>query len=53
MADRDRHLVEKFLDQVDHIIPVILGGTHTWDNVQIAHLVCNQRKGASMEVLNV
>jgi len=29
---------------VDHIIPLSKGGTHTWDNVQIAHIICNSRK---------
>lgn len=32
---------------IDHIKPVSKGGTHTWDNVQLAHLSCNIRKGAS------
>lgn len=31
---------------LDHIIPLSKGGTHTKANVQIAHLLCNQRKGA-------
>lgn len=26
---------------IDHIIPLSVGGTHTLDNVQLAHLVCN------------
>jgi 5-methylcytosine-specific restriction endonuclease McrA len=26
---------------IDHIIPVSKGGTHTWDNVQLAHYKCN------------
>jgi 5-methylcytosine-specific restriction endonuclease McrA len=30
---------------IDHIIPVSRGGSHTYDNVQAAHLVCNLRKG--------
>jgi predicted nucleic acid-binding Zn ribbon protein len=29
---------------LDHIIPLSKGGTHTWDNVQLAHLLCNSRK---------
>lgn len=29
---------------IDHIIPVAKGGTHTWDNVQLAHRHCNSIK---------
>lgn len=31
---------------LDHIIPLAKGGTHTRDNVQLAHLVCNSKTGA-------
>lgn len=31
---------------IDHVIPVSKGGTHTWDNVKLAHMVCNAQKGA-------
>lgn len=30
---------------LDHIIPVSKMGSHTRDNVQIAHVICNLRKG--------
>lgn len=33
---------------IDHRIPLSRGGTHTLDNVQAAHLLCNVRKGARM-----
>ena len=29
---------------IDHIKPVSLGGTHTWDNVQLTHHRCNTIK---------
>lgn len=29
---------------LDHIIPLARGGPHTWENVQLAHLACNNRK---------
>lgn len=29
---------------VDHVVPLSKGGTHTMDNVQAAHLLCNSRK---------
>lgn len=39
---------------VDHIIALANGGTHTWDNVQCAHAICNSYKrdllAAEMEV---
>lgn len=30
---------------LDHIRPLSLGGPHTYENVQLAHLVCNVSKG--------
>lgn len=29
---------------LDHVLPVSKGGTHTWDNVQLAHFYCNSIK---------
>lgn len=29
---------------IDHIIPKSKGGLHCWDNVQLAHRLCNSRK---------
>lgn len=29
---------------IDHILPISLGGLHSWDNVQLAHRGCNTRK---------
>ena len=31
---------------LDHVIPLSRGGHHTWENVQLAHLICNTRKCA-------
>jgi predicted nucleic acid-binding Zn ribbon protein len=28
----------------DHLIPIAAGGTHTWDNVALAHRDCNMRR---------
>lgn len=30
---------------LDHVKPLSLGGTHTYENVQLAHLTCNVSKG--------
>lgn len=29
---------------IDHIVPLSRGGTHTWNNVQLAHCICNSVK---------
>lgn len=29
---------------VDHVMPLAKGGSHTWDNVKLAHLKCNGEK---------
>jgi 5-methylcytosine-specific restriction endonuclease McrA len=33
---------------VDHIIPLALGGEHSYANCQIAHFRCNAAKGARL-----
>ena len=34
---------------MDHVLPLALGGTHTWDNVRIAHHICNSLRGAQTD----
>lgn len=29
---------------IDHVVPVARGGTHTWDNIKLAHRLCNTLK---------
>lgn len=29
---------------IDHVIPIAKGGTHTWDNIKLAHIKCNTKK---------
>lgn len=31
---------------IDHVIPLVKGGVHSWDNVKLAHLHCNSAKGS-------
>lgn len=35
----------KHYPSIDHVIPLARGGSHTWDNVRLAHKVCNTIKG--------
>lgn len=30
---------------IDHVIPLAKGGLHSWDNVKVAHRICNSYKG--------
>lgn len=39
------HWVQPRYASMDHIIPMIRGGTHTFDNIQLTHLRCNLQKG--------
>lgn len=36
--------------QFDHIIPLSRGGTHTYDNIAVAHATCNHQKCARIVV---
>lgn len=31
---------------IDHVVPLAKGGAHTWENIKLAHRICNSRKGA-------
>lgn len=33
---------------IDHVIPLAKGGRHEWQNVKLAHRICNSRKGATI-----
>ena len=30
---------------IDHVVPLTKGGEHSWNNVRLAHLSCNAKKG--------
>lgn len=34
---------------IEHVVPVSKGGTHTWDNVKVAHRICNMKKAALLD----
>lgn len=42
--DNGTFIVGSLYPSIDHIIPLSKGGTHTWDNVQLAHMICNSIK---------
>ena len=33
-----------YYPSIDHIIPLSKGGGHSWDNVKLAHRICNSKK---------
>lgn len=47
--DKGLEYPHKMSATLEHIVPLSLGGTHTWDNVAPAHLLCNQKKGNAMD----
>ena len=36
--------IRRMYPTIDHIIPLSKGGSHTWDNVRLAHMACNAGK---------
>ena len=45
ITDEGHHIAGNDYPSIDHALPVAKGGTHTWDNVQLAHRGCNSSKG--------
>lgn len=39
------HYTHPMCATLDHIVPIALGGEHVQENVQLAHMRCNSRKG--------
>lgn len=46
--DFDAAQYDDLAPEIDHIVPLALEGTHTWDNVQLLHGRCNRSKGARL-----
>ena len=40
--------VDPAVFEVDHIVPLLRGGEHSYANTQVAHMVCNRSKGAGL-----
>ena len=53
MCDWNDHSWSKYsgpmYPSIDHIIPMSKGGGHVWENVQVAHIICNSEKGDKVE----
>ena len=48
-VDKTLPYLDPLAPEVDEIIPVARGGSpYDWDNLQLVHRVCNQRKGSKM-----
>lgn len=50
--DRGSFIVGLNYPSIEHVIPVSKGGTHTWDNVKLAHHYCNTIKSDKKVVEN-
>lgn len=37
-----------YYPSIDHIIPLAKGGEHSYENVKLAHRICNTKRGAKM-----
>lgn len=41
----DVFIAGNYYPSIDHIIPLARGGVHSYDNVRLAHRICNARRG--------
>lgn len=44
MNDKKGGRIRRNYPTMDHIVPLSKGGTHTWNNIQLAHMKCNAGK---------
>lgn len=47
-VDKYRRFPDPFAATLDHVIPLCLGGEHTYENVQCSHSYCNSLKGGML-----
>jgi len=47
MIDSSLRFPNPLAATLDHIVPLALGGTHTYENVGTAHAFCNFQKGCN------
>jgi len=48
MTRPDWNYTHNLYPSIDHIVPISKGGSHTMDNVQVAHRICNGKKSAKL-----
>lgn len=48
-VDVSKDTNDNYYPCIEHLTPIIKGGTHTWDNVKLAHRICNNHKGIMTE----
>lgn len=48
ISDEGHFIVGRTYPSIDHVMPVAKGGTHTWDNVRLAHHHCNTIKSDNL-----
>ena len=42
-----------YYPSIDHVVPLFHGGYHSWDNVQLAHRICNSKKSNILPITSV
>ena len=50
-VDMEQPWPGRWSPSVDHVVPISLGGEHSYANTQLAHLTCNIRKGNRVEMV--
>ncbi len=40
-----------YYPSIDHVIPLSKGGKHSWENVRLAHRICNTKKGSKVPLM--
>lgn len=46
ISENGAFIARKFYPSIDHVQPLSKGGLHTWDNIKLAHMICNSKKNA-------
>lgn len=43
-TEEGHFIAGEYYPSIDHVIPISKGGTHSWDNVKLAHRICSTYK---------